>query len=425
VRTCLARAAGAAVLALILLLGWSTPGVRAQTFSDVQPTEWFYGPVETLASVGAVHGSSNGSFGPYTPATRAEFAYALAAVLRLAPVYGTSFVDVAPEDWFAGAVGALHQVGIVLGSSDGLFLPNADLERQQAASLIMRALVHTSGVDSGAKVELIANEEEASVWLQGFKDRPVIAAEHRLAVADAYRLGVVSGFDDGRFYPFLSVTRGQTAGILYAALFAAPPVRPEPPRMVVAEEDYPPAGDGTRGPMVAWMEGRLAALSFQAGAVDGVFDARTGEAVMAFQKVEGLERTGVATASVWARLAPALPPAPRLAAPGGRVEVDLTRQVLLLIADNVVEMTVPIASGRQGWRTPTGTFSVERKLPYWRESALGMLYKPVYFHGGFAIHGSYSVPPEPASHGCVRVSLASMDVLYPLLAVGTRVDVYY
>jgi lipoprotein-anchoring transpeptidase ErfK/SrfK len=177
--------------------------------------------------------------------------------------------------------------------------------------------------------------------------------------------------------------------------------------------------------MVAWMERKLTVLSYQPGTIDDVFDALTGEAVMAFQKVEGLERSGVAGGPVWTRLLAAERPASRLAVPGSRVEVDLTRQVLLLIADNVVEMTVPIASGRLGWRTPTGTFSVERKLPYWRQSALGMLYKPVYFHGGYAIHGSYSVPPEPASHGCVRVSLASMDVLYPLLAVGTRVDVYY
>jgi N-acetylmuramoyl-L-alanine amidase len=106
------------------------------------------------------------------------------------------------------------------------------------------------------------------------------------------------------------------------------------------------------------------------------------------------------------------------------VEVDLTRKVLLVVAGEVVDKTIPLASGREGWRTSIGSFFVERKLAYWRQSSLGLLYKPVYFHGGYAIHGSYSVPAYLASHGCVRVSLASMDVLYPLLYPGMRVDVH-
>ena len=107
------------------------------------------------------------------------------------------------------------------------------------------------------------------------------------------------------------------------------------------------------------------------------------------------------------------------------MEIDLTRQVLFLVKAGRVEYTIPIASGAEGTRTPTGTFSIQRKLPYWRESHLGLLYKPSYFYGGYAIHGSYSVPAYPASHGCVRVAVSTMDWLYPLLPIGTRVDIYY
>ena len=370
-RTRLGATAVAIGASLIVPFGWSAPDAQAQTFLDVRPTDWFYGAVEELASLRAVHGDLDGSFHPYETETRADFAYAIAALLQLAPAYSSAFDDVSPEDWFAGAVGALFEAGLVRGSAQGSFLPEGELERQQAATLLTRALVYAAGAGPGVTLPLLSDDPEIALWLQGFKDRLAIAADHRPAVANAYRLGLVSGFEDGRFYPFLSLTRGQAAGILYAALVARPPVRLGPPEDVGAELTYPPAGPGARGPLVAWMEGRLTVLFFQAGAVDGVFDARTGEAVVAFQKVEGLERTGVASASVWARLPVALRPAARLAAPGARVEVDLTRQVLLLIADNVVEMTVPIASGRLGWRTPTGTFSVERKLPYLAPERLG------------------------------------------------------
>jgi len=414
-----------AAVALILFLIWSGSDAQAQTFRDVQPSDWYYGPVEVLAGMGTVRGDPGGTFRPYAPETRAEFASAIAALLHLTPTYNAVFSDVFVGDSFAGAVGALYEAGIVQGSAGGVFEPDAELSRQQAATLVMRAYAYRLGSDLEVSAELLTGEEEVALWLQGFKDRAAIAPAHRASVANVYHLGVVSGFDDGRFYPFLNLTRAQAAGVLYAALVVAPPVRYEPAQLVPGEAGYPTAREGSRGPLVAWMERKLGAISYQPGAVDGMFDARTAEAVMAFQKVEGLDRTGTAGDAVWSRVVSAGRPTARNAVSGTRVEVDLTKQALLLVADGVVEMTVPIASGRQGWRTPTGTFSVERKLPYWRRSALGLLYKPVYFRGGYAIHGSYSVPPYPASHGCVRVSVFTMDILYPLLPLGARVDVYY
>ena len=60
----------------------------------------------------------------------------------------------------------------------------------------------------------------------------------------------------------------------------------------------------------------------------------------------------------------------------------------------------------------------------WRKSDLGLLWRPAYFTGGYAVHGSLSVPPFPASHGCVRLTMASMNRLYDRLPVGTPVLVY-
>jgi lipoprotein-anchoring transpeptidase ErfK/SrfK len=411
--------------ALLLFFGSLVADAQAQTFIDVQPADWFYGSVEALAGQGVIRGGLDGTFKPYAPETRAEFASAMAALLHLPPTYNAPFTDVSPNDWFAGAVGALYGAGIAQGNAAGAFDPEAELSRQQAATLVIRAYACALGAAPETGAELLTDDDEVALWLQGFKDRAAIAPDHRAGVANAYHLGVVSGFDDARYYPFLSVTRGQAAGILYAALSQAPSARQELPENVTAEVEYPTARQGARGPLVAWMERKLAAISYQPGAVDGAFDARTAEAVMAFQKVEGLDRNGDATTAVWTRLISAERPTPLKDATGNRVEVDLTRQILFVIRDDAVGMTVPIASGRQGLRTPTGTFRAERKLPYWRQSALGLLYKPVYFHGGYAIHGSYSVPPYPASHGCVRVSVATMEVVYPLIPLGTRVDVYY
>jgi lipoprotein-anchoring transpeptidase ErfK/SrfK len=47
------------------------------------------------------------------------------------------------------------------------------------------------------------------------------------------------------------------------------------------------------------------------------------------------------------------------------------------------------------------------------EAPLGTLYRPLYFVGGWAVHGSPSVPGYPASHGCVRTADADQDFLFP------------
>lgn len=141
--------------------------------------------------------------------------------------------------------------------------------------------------------------------------------------------------------------------------------------------------------------------------------------------MEGLTRDGVVGPKTWSRLPLARSPSPHLTASGTRVEIDLTRQVLFFIKDNQVAKTLAVSAGKAGWRTPPGRFSVFRKIAAWHRSPLGLLYKPAFIVGGIAIHGSYSVPTYPASHGCIRVTVSEMDILYPELPVGRRVDAYY
>jgi lipoprotein-anchoring transpeptidase ErfK/SrfK len=67
---------------------------------------------------------------------------------------------------------------------------------------------------------------------------------------------------------------------------------------------------------------------------------------------------------------------------------------------------VPISTaGVAGTFTPVGRFTVYRKVGGFDPSPLGTLYDPLYFTGGYAIHGNPSVPPYPASHGCVRIPM--------------------
>jgi peptidoglycan hydrolase-like protein with peptidoglycan-binding domain len=193
-------------------------------------------------------------------------------------------------------------------------------------------------------------------------------------------------------------------------------------------------GQGSRGPEVQELENRLAAQKYDPGKVDGYFDSSTYHAVMAFQKVHGLPRTGRATDNVLQLIGQVGAPEPML--PGGgatRVEVSLPKQVLQLYKDGALAKVIDVSTG-SGKRycvegecamavTPGGSFKVFFRRNGIRVSKLGKLWNPLYFNGGIAIHGAPSVPAYPASHGCVRIPMYVSTYFPSLVPNGTPVYV--
>lgn len=108
---------------------------------------------------------------------------------------------------------------------------------------------------------------------------------------------------------------------------------------------------------------------------------------------------------------------------GDRAEVDLSRQVMFMVKDGKVAEVIHVSTGKMG--TPTGRGKVYRKDPGWVTIPVGSMYYPSYIMPHIAIHGSKSVPPYPASHGCVRTPVWITEHLYEQLPMDLRVDVYY
>jgi lipoprotein-anchoring transpeptidase ErfK/SrfK len=199
----------------------------------------------------------------------------------------------------------------------------------------------------------------------------------------------------------------------------------------ITDPDEPPpvATDDPSGPPTASTldaERRLAELGYlDPSEADGRENDATVDAVMAFQKWEGLTRDGVVGPQTTAALAGATRPTPRTSGPGGtRVEVLLDRQLTLFIAGNRVERVLHVATGKAGYETPTGSYRIERKYTRdWSVPYEVWLPWASYFVGGVAFHESPDVPPAPASHGCVRVPVGDAKWLYDRTPVGTPVTV--
>jgi len=182
---------------------------------------------------------------------------------------------------------------------------------------------------------------------------------------------------------------------------------------------------GDSGPAVLALQQRLVALGYWLGTPDGHFGAATHHAVVAFQKAAGLRRDGAAGPVTRTALSRASRLRAR-SATGRVVEVDLRRQLLLVAVNGRVRWVMDASTGSVPGTTPTGRYTVFRQVDGDDPGPLGVLYRPKYFVGGVAVHGYPSVPPYPASHGCVRVTNAAMDWLWAngALPIGRQVWVY-
>ncbi len=198
---------------------------------------------------------------------------------------------------------------------------------------------------------------------------------------------------------------------------------------------WPTFARTSAGEHVLGLQQLLAARGYWCGAPDGYFGGLTQQAVYALQKAGGLAPDGIVGRQTLRALANWVQPPVLDDGPGTRVAIDLGRQLLTVLQEGVVQLTLNTSTGNgepYDWygqqvhaTTPPGRFCVfSTYTSGWQSGPLGELYRPQYFNGAIAVHGSDSVPPWPDSHGCARVSVAAMDLLWQgSMSTGTPVRV--
>ena len=146
--------------------------------------------------------------------------------------------------------------------------------------------------------------------------------------------------------------------------------------------------------------------------------------MVAFQKWVDLPRDGDAGPLTLAALAKAERPRPITTGGGPRVEVLLDRQLALVIKDGTVLRAIHVSSGKPGYDTPTGSYTITRKYDRdWSVPYKVWLPWASYFVGGYAFHEYPDVPTTAASHGCVRTPRYDIQWLFAQTPVGTPVTV--
>ena len=200
---------------------------------------------------------------------------------------------------------------------------------------------------------------------------------------------------------------------------APAPAAPSAPAETGITEDL---RSGDSGAQVTALQERLSELGYWIDGVDGEFGLHTEHAVTALQKAAGIARDGIVGPDTREALDDGAVPS-ATTSEGSVVEIDLDNQLLLVVSDGEVQSTIHTSTGSGApyegddgseriATTPTGTYQVFREVDSWDPGPYGALYKPKYFNGGIAVHGYPSVPAQPASKGCARVSLGAMDWLW-------------
>jgi hypothetical protein len=114
-----------------------------------------------------------------------------------------------------------------------------------------------------------------------------------------------------------------------------------------------------------------------------------------------------------------------------RVEINLTTQRLTAYQGDRVVLETPISSGRRGYSTPTGSFTAgpaKHRMHYSTLYDNSPMPFSIQVTGNIFIHGYHSVPPRPASHGCIRVPLKNGNPakwLFEWIEIGTPIKIFY
>ncbi|AGA59926.1 putative S-layer protein [Thermobacillus composti KWC4] len=184
--------------------------VAPKSFSDLR-NHWGVKDIHTLANKLIVNGTGAGKFEPKRDVTRAEFAAMIVRALGLQASGEAGFSDVASSAWYAEAVAAAAEAGIVKGDGTGKFRPTDKITRQELAAMVVRA-------QELAGVEIDLSNAEVAAVLTGFKDAGQIGSWARAELAAAIESGVVAGTTANTVSPNATATRAEAAVMIIRLL---------------------------------------------------------------------------------------------------------------------------------------------------------------------------------------------------------------
>ncbi len=183
---------------------------------------------------------------------------------------------------------------------------------------------------------------------------------------------------------------------------------------------------GAIGEDIAELQRFLKNENLYNGLISGVFDAATMEAIKAFQRKNNLTVTGKVDLPTWQALGQSTATAVTTMPPPGdlRIIVDTTYLSLLVLVDQEIFASFPVAIGKRETPTPVGNWKVINKGQWSGGFGTRWIGLNIPF-GIYGIHGTnkpWSIG-RLESHGCIRMYNRDVEQLYRWVKIGTPVHI--
>jgi hypothetical protein len=166
---------------------------------------WAKDTINDLGSRMVVSGVDGKNYEPDRDITRAEFAVIVVKALGLKQAaFASSFKDVKKTDWFCGYDETATSYGLIAGYSNGKFGPNDKLTREQAMTIISRAMTVTK-LNSGLTASQI------TTLISGYKDGKSVSVWAANGIGSCLKTGIVTGKTNATLCPLDNITRAEVA----------------------------------------------------------------------------------------------------------------------------------------------------------------------------------------------------------------------
>ncbi|MBE6945827.1 MAG: S-layer homology domain-containing protein, partial [Ruminococcaceae bacterium] len=174
-------------------------------FTDISQDAWYHESVDYVTANNLMQGVGNNAFSPQGQLTRAQLVTVLYRMENQPDIGGLKnpFSDVPAGTWYTDAVVWAASEGIVKGTSLTSFAPNAQITREQIATILYRYAQYKDYATS------------ATADLSDYTDGHTASDWARDALGWCVSNGILNGMGDGTMNPRGNATRAQIAKIIF------------------------------------------------------------------------------------------------------------------------------------------------------------------------------------------------------------------
>ena len=182
--------------------------VTDMPFTDVPESSYYYAAVQYVDGKGYMIGTADTTFSPNDTLTRGMTVTILYRMAGEPDVSGKTmpFTDVPEGKFYTDAVIWAFDSGVTLGYDDGTFDPYGEITRAQLVTMLYR---YAKNVAEDPTTETVTGD------LSAYVDGATVPAYARTAMIWAVENGILTGTAEGEMLPYASITRGQTAAVVY------------------------------------------------------------------------------------------------------------------------------------------------------------------------------------------------------------------